>query len=82
MCDSVPKLTSFQTVCVVYVIPLHRRPQMQGMMGALMGVASIAGPLIVRRWLHVQCDVALVLLFEFAHRGRRDGRHLSLSRHT
>ncbi|KAG6358766.1 hypothetical protein INS49_012285 [Diaporthe citri] len=33
-------------VCVVYVIPLHRRPQMQGMMGALMGVASIAGPLI------------------------------------
>ncbi|KAL1853107.1 hypothetical protein Daus18300_011935 [Diaporthe australafricana] len=33
-------------VCVVYVIPLHRRPQMQGMMGAVMGVASIAGPLI------------------------------------
>lgn len=28
------------------MIPLHRRPQMQGMMGALMGAASIAGPLI------------------------------------
>ncbi|KAK2615974.1 hypothetical protein N8I77_002695 [Diaporthe amygdali] len=33
-------------VCVVYVIPLHLRPQVQGMMGAVMGVASIAGPLI------------------------------------
>ncbi|RJE27331.1 efflux pump [Aspergillus sclerotialis] len=33
-------------VCVVHVVPLHKRPQLQGMFGALMGVSSIVGPLI------------------------------------
>ncbi|OJJ70817.1 hypothetical protein ASPBRDRAFT_196378 [Aspergillus brasiliensis CBS 101740] len=33
-------------VCIVHVVPLHKRPQIQGMFGALMGVSSIVGPLI------------------------------------
>ncbi|KAE8388978.1 MFS general substrate transporter [Aspergillus alliaceus] len=33
-------------VCIVHVVPLHKRPQVQGMFGALMGVSSIVGPLI------------------------------------
>lgn len=31
---------------MVYVVPLEQRPLMQGMFGALMGVASVAGPLM------------------------------------
>ncbi|GKZ38418.1 hypothetical protein AbraIFM66950_010607 [Aspergillus brasiliensis] len=33
-------------VCIVHVVPLHKRPQIQGMFGALMGISSIVGPLI------------------------------------
>lgn len=33
-------------ICIVHVVPLHKRPQIQGMFGALMGVSSIVGPLI------------------------------------
>ncbi|KAF4539092.1 MFS aflatoxin efflux [Lasiodiplodia theobromae] len=33
-------------VSIVYVVPLDKRPQFQGMFGALFGIASIVGPLI------------------------------------
>ncbi|KAF3490686.1 aflatoxin efflux pump [Arthroderma uncinatum] len=33
-------------MAVVYAVPLARRPQIQGLMGAVMGVATILGPLI------------------------------------
>lgn len=35
-----------QIVCIVYVVPLHVRPKIQGLFGAFFGVASISGPLI------------------------------------
>ncbi|RAO70712.1 uncharacterized protein BHQ10_006724 [Talaromyces amestolkiae] len=33
-------------VCIALVIPVEKRPQIQGLFGGLMGVSSIAGPLI------------------------------------
>ncbi|KAL5393481.1 hypothetical protein DPSP01_000300 [Paraphaeosphaeria sporulosa] len=33
-------------VCIVYTVPLAKRPALQGMMSAIMGVATVAGPLI------------------------------------
>ena len=33
-------------MCIVYTVPLHRRPQIQGLFGALFGLASIVGPLL------------------------------------
>ncbi|KAL8832481.1 MAG: hypothetical protein Q9191_000251 [Dirinaria sp. TL-2023a] len=33
-------------VCIVYSVPLRKRPQIQGLFGALFGIASIVGPLI------------------------------------
>ncbi|KAL9038867.1 MAG: hypothetical protein Q9214_005111 [Letrouitia sp. 1 TL-2023] len=33
-------------VCIVYSVPLQKRPQIQGLFGALFGLASILGPLI------------------------------------
>ncbi|MCJ1380208.1 hypothetical protein MMC17_003311 [Xylographa soralifera] len=33
-------------VCIVYAVPLEKRPQLQGFFGAIFGVASIVGPLI------------------------------------
>lgn len=39
-------LILFQIVSIVYVVPLDKRPQFQGMFGALFGIASIVGPLI------------------------------------
>ncbi|KAK4154911.1 major facilitator superfamily domain-containing protein [Chaetomidium leptoderma] len=33
-------------VCIVYIVPLHQRPKIQGMFGALFGLASILGPII------------------------------------
>ncbi|OJD33660.1 mfs aflatoxin efflux [Diplodia corticola] len=33
-------------VSMVYAVPLEKRPQLQGMFGALFGIASIVGPLI------------------------------------
>ncbi|CAM1509629.1 Fc.00g033680.m01.CDS01 [Cosmosporella sp. VM-42] len=33
-------------VTVVYAVPLHKRPQIQGLFGALFGLASIVAPLI------------------------------------
>ncbi|KAJ9637521.1 hypothetical protein H2204_004670 [Knufia peltigerae] len=33
-------------VIIVYSLPLHKRPMVQGLMGAVFGVASVAGPLI------------------------------------
>lgn len=36
----------FQIVSMVYAVPLEKRPKLQGMFGALFGIASIVGPLI------------------------------------
>ncbi|MCJ1387261.1 hypothetical protein MMC18_000101 [Xylographa bjoerkii] len=33
-------------VCIVYTVPLHKRPQIQGLFGALFGLAAIVGPLL------------------------------------
>lgn len=33
-------------VIIVYIIPLHKRPQYMGLMGAVFGVASAVGPLL------------------------------------
>ena len=33
-------------VIIVYTVPLHQRPILQGMMGSIFGVASVAGPLL------------------------------------
>ena len=33
-------------VIIVYTVPLHKRPIWQGMIGAIFGVASVAGPLL------------------------------------
>ncbi|KAL1962418.1 hypothetical protein VTN77DRAFT_9689 [Rasamsonia byssochlamydoides] len=33
-------------VCIVHAVPLHKRPQIQGLFGALFGLASVVGPLI------------------------------------
>ncbi|KAL2137144.1 hypothetical protein VTI74DRAFT_8776 [Chaetomium olivicolor] len=33
-------------VSIIYVVPLHQRPKIQGMFGALSGIASIVGPLL------------------------------------
>ncbi|ORY62368.1 major facilitator superfamily domain-containing protein [Pseudomassariella vexata] len=33
-------------VCIIYAVPLHIRPRVQGFFGAFFGVASISGPLI------------------------------------
>ena len=35
-----------QIVCIVYAVPLDKRPRIQGAFGALFGIASIVGPLI------------------------------------
>ncbi|CAI7674473.1 unnamed protein product [Penicillium discolor] len=33
-------------MCIIHSVPLHKRPQIQGLFGALFGIASIVGPLI------------------------------------
>ncbi|RDL37705.1 Uncharacterized protein BP5553_05138 [Venustampulla echinocandica] len=33
-------------VCVVHAVPLQKRPKVQGLMGAIMGFATVIGPLI------------------------------------
>lgn len=33
-------------MCIIHSVPMQKRPQIQGLFGALFGVASIAGPLI------------------------------------
>lgn len=35
-----------QIVCTVFVVPLHMRPKIQGLTGAVFGISSITGPLI------------------------------------
>ncbi|CAK7234660.1 hypothetical protein SBRCBS47491_009023 [Sporothrix bragantina] len=32
--------------CIVYAVPLEKRPRLQGLFGALFGIASIVGPLV------------------------------------
>ncbi|KAF3085426.1 hypothetical protein TWF102_011570 [Orbilia oligospora] len=33
-------------VCIVHIVPLHKRPQFQGLFGGLFGLASIVGPIV------------------------------------
>ncbi|CAK7205357.1 hypothetical protein SEUCBS139899_008127 [Sporothrix eucalyptigena] len=33
-------------MCIVYAVPLEKRPRLQGLFGALFGIASIVGPLV------------------------------------
>ncbi|PYH40861.1 putative MFS aflatoxin efflux pump [Aspergillus saccharolyticus JOP 1030-1] len=33
-------------MCIIHSVPLHKRPQIQGLFGALFGIASIVGPVI------------------------------------
>lgn len=33
-------------MCIIHSVPLQKRPQIQGLFGALFGIASIVGPLI------------------------------------
>lgn len=35
-----------QIICIVYVVPLEKRPVLQGLFGAIFGVAAIVGPLV------------------------------------
>lgn len=35
-----------QMVVITYSVPLHRRPLVQGLFGAIFGIASVAGPLL------------------------------------
>ena len=45
-------------MCIVYAVPLEKRPKLQGLFGAIFGLASIVGPLmggvftsnVTRRW--------------------------------
>ncbi|KIW20357.1 hypothetical protein PV08_00932 [Exophiala spinifera] len=39
-------ILSGTVVVIVYSLPLHKRPMVQGFMGAVFGVSSVAGPLI------------------------------------
>lgn len=36
----------FQITVIVYAVPLHKRPLLQGMFGAVFGLASVIGPLL------------------------------------
>ncbi|KAK3327034.1 major facilitator superfamily domain-containing protein [Cercophora scortea] len=64
---------------ILYVIPLHKRPKIQGMFGTVMGISSITGPIIggafttnvTWRWnfyinLPISC-LALLALYFFLH---------------
>lgn len=33
-------------MCIIHSVPLQKRPQIQGLFGALFGIASVVGPLI------------------------------------
>lgn len=35
-----------QIVTIVYAVPLHKRPRIQGLFGAVFGISSIVGPLV------------------------------------
>ena len=46
-CSSVSNANKcFQIVCIVYAVPLNQRARLQGLFGALFGIASIVGPLL------------------------------------
>ena len=59
------------------IIPPRQRGKYQGLMGAVFGVSSVAGP--ARRWLHHRpLRLALAVLRRRAVRPGRPGRHLQL----
>ncbi|KAH8703359.1 putative MFS aflatoxin efflux pump [Talaromyces proteolyticus] len=76
-------------VCIVFVVPLHRRPQIQGLFGALFGIASIVGPLVggaftsnvTWRWcFYINLPlggVAMVIMFFFLDIPERDTTKVS-----
>lgn len=33
-------------MCIIYAVPLENRPRIQGLFGAIFGIASIVGPLV------------------------------------
>lgn len=33
-------------MCIIHSVPLQKRPQIQGLFGALFGIASVVGPLV------------------------------------
>ncbi|PHH89544.1 hypothetical protein CDD83_5803 [Cordyceps sp. RAO-2017] len=79
-------------VCITQVVSLEKRPQIQGMMGALMGIASVAGPLIgggftsssaTWRWcFYINLPfgaLAMLVIFFFLHvPGQEPNRQLPL----
>ena len=66
-------------VIIMYTVPLHKRPALQGLIGAVFGVASVAGPLlggvfttnVSWRWcFYINLPiggVAMVILFVILH---------------
>ncbi|XXH05441.1 hypothetical protein Hte_011868 [Hypoxylon texense] len=79
-------------VCVVYVVPLPKRPMIQGCMGAIFGLAAIAGPLIggaftsnvTWRWcFYVNLPLgaaALIIIASFLSIPDRDATKLPLTK--
>ncbi len=65
-------------MCIVYAVPLEKRPQLQGLFGALFGLASVVGPLIggaftsdaqaTWRWcfyINLPCGVVAMVVIAF-----------------
>lgn len=47
LCSLYQLLTGWsQIMCIIHSMPLQKRPQVQGLFGALFGIASVVGPLV------------------------------------